>query len=348
MRSFYQRFMRGYQPLFLLLWCGLLSLAAAAAETQPTIRSLSGVEGGGVEGSGAEGRLASTPLSQRLPRSLSGVEGSGAEGSGVEGSGVAPRPSYSFGVLSQRSPLLTAEYWNPILAYIGQQADVELLLKVARTAPDSNAAIAQGTYDFVYSNTIFQPKMATANYQVLLRPAAEAIRGQIVTLADSPIQNLSDLADQTVGFPSRAAFVGYAVPMEQLLRRAIPVLPVFGGNQEGIMAQLKAGKVIAAGVNSQVMRSFAHREHLSYRVLWESQGFLNIPIAAHPRVPSAVVMRVQAAFNQMDQTPVGLLILENSARIIGEKPPLGFRTSSPEDYLNYPAFYRSTLVKDFE
>jgi len=77
MRSFYQRFMRGYQPLFLLLWCGLLSLAAAAAETQPTIRSLSGVEG-----SGAEGRLASTPLSQRLPRSLSGVEGSGVEGSG--------------------------------------------------------------------------------------------------------------------------------------------------------------------------------------------------------------------------------------------------------------------------
>lgn len=256
--------------------------------------------------------------------------------------------TYSFGVLSQRSAVLTAQYWNPILDYVSRQTSVNLALKVARTAPESNAATENGEYDFVYSNTIFQPKMAKADYQVILRPLDEAITGQIVTLADSSIHTLKDLAGKEMGFPSLAAFVGYAVPMDQLLRQGVNVTPVFGGNQEGIIAQLKAGKVVAAGVNNQVMRAFANRENLRYRVLWESAGFLNIPIAAHPRVPKQVIEKVRQALDDMDRNPEGMKILETSAQIIGQKPPYGFRASSPADYRSYSDFYRSTLVKDIK
>src|SRR5512135_1845924 len=171
---------------------------------------------------------------------------------------------YSFGVLSQRSAVLTAEYWNPILDYVSRKAGVVLRLKVTRTAPESNTAIAQGEYDFVYSNTVFLPSTSAPGYQVILRPKAEAISGQIVTLEDSPVKTLADLDGREVGFPSKAAFVGYALPMDYLLRQGIAVTAVFGGNQEGIMGQLKAGKVIAAGVNNQVMRSYALREGLRY------------------------------------------------------------------------------------
>jgi phosphonate transport system substrate-binding protein len=256
--------------------------------------------------------------------------------------------TYTFGVLSQRSAVLTAQYWNPILDYVEKKSGVRLVLKAARTAPESNDATERGEYDFVYSNTIFQPRMAQANYQVILRPREDAITGQIVTLEDSPIRSLEDLAGKEVGFPSLAAFVGYAVPMDALLRRGIHVTPVFGGNQEGIMGQLKAGRVIAAGVNNQVMKSFAARENLRYRVLWESPPYLNLPIAAHPRVPLEVVKKVQAAFDQMDNDPEGLAVLEASARIIGQKPPLGFRTATQADYQSYLDFYKHTLVKDFK
>ena len=256
--------------------------------------------------------------------------------------------TYSFGVLSQRSALLTAQYWNPILAYIERQTGVMLALKVARTAPESSAATEKGDYDFIYSNNIFQPKMASANYQVILRPQDEAITGQIVTLTDSPIHSLKELTGKEVGFPSLAAFVGYAVPMDHLLRQDIRVTPVFGANQEGIMGQLKAGKVIAAAVNSQVMRGFASRENLRYRVLWESDRFLNIPIAVHPRVPKEVVDKVRRGLDEMDNKPEGLKILETSAQIIGQKPPYGFRAGSPADYRSHSDFYRHTLVKDIK
>ena len=254
--------------------------------------------------------------------------------------------TYTFGVLSQRSAVLTAQYWNPILDYVSRQSAVNLVLKVARTGSESNDATEQGEYDLVYSNNIFQPRMAKAAYQVILRPQDEAITGQIVTLADSPIHALKELSGQEVGFPSLGAFVGYAVPMDQLLRQDIRVTPVFGGNQEGIMAQLKAGKVLAAGVNNQVMRAFASRENLRYRVLWESSGFLNIPIAAHPRIPKSLVSKLQRVLDDMDTNLEGLRILEASAQIIGQKPPYGFRTASPADYRSYSDFYRNTLVRD--
>jgi len=263
-------------------------------------------------------------------------------------SGPAVAETYSFGVLSQRSAVLTAQFWNPILDYVRNKTGVELLLKVSRTAPESNEATERGEYDFVYSTTIFQPKMAQANYQVILRPREEAISGQLVTLEDSPIRKLRDLEGKTVGFPSLAAFVGYAVPMDQLLRENVAVVPVFGGNQEGIMGQLKTGRVIAAGVNNQVMKAFAQRENIKYRVLWESVPYHNLPIAVHPRVPKAVANAVRSAIDGMENDPEGMRILESTAQIIGQKPPYGFLASSQDDYRAYIEFYKKTLVQDIK
>lgn len=259
---------------------------------------------------------------------------------------AAAAETYSFGVLSQRSAVLTAQHWNPILDHVERRTGIHLALKVARTAPESNEATERGEYDFVYSNTIFLPKMAKAGYQVILRPRAEAITGQIVTLADSPIASLKDLEGRQVGFPSLAAFVGYAVPMDQLLRLGITVEPVFGGNQEGIMGQLKAGRVIAAGVNNQVMRAFAARENVRYRVLWESVPFHNLPIAAHPRVPAEVAAAVRDAIDGMDRDPEGVEVLRASAQVVGQKPPYGFMKATPADYRAYVDFYKTTLVRD--
>ncbi len=263
-------------------------------------------------------------------------------------SGSVQAESWSFGVLSQRSAVLSAEYWNPILDHVRARTGVELQLKLARTAPESNAAIERGEYDFVYSNTIFQPRLAPAGYQVILRPLDAAISGQIVTLATSPVQDLAGLQGHAVGFPSRAAFLGYAVPMDALLRREIQVEPVFGGNQEGIMGQLRAGRVIAAGVNSQVMQAFAAREGIQYRVLWESQPYHNLPIAVHPRVPATVAEAVKLAIDAMQREPAGQKVLAEAAAVIGQQPPYGFQASSPEEYRSYSEFYRDTLVKDIE
>jgi len=250
-----------------------------------------------------------------------------------------------FGVVNQRSPILTAQYWNPILRYVSEKSGAPLQLKMGKTAPDHSAMIKRKEFDLIYSNHIFSPDNESAGYKVFAVPAGGAIEGQIVVLAESNIHSLADLQEQEVGFPSQVAFVGYYVPMDALLRAGIQVKPVFAGNQEGAMGQLKAGRVVAAAVNSQVMRDFAMREKIEYRVLWSSEDYLNIPIAALPSVPKAQLNAIRTAFLGMASDPEGLKILQASAELIRQAPPYGFVGAEDRQFDNYRKFFKNTLVK---
>lgn len=252
---------------------------------------------------------------------------------------------YSFGVLNQRSITLTAQYWNPILRYLGEKSGVRLQLKMGKTAPETSAMIGRSESDFVYSNTIYTPANDSVGYRVFVRPIAATIQGQLVTLEDTPIHSLKELEGREVGFPSLAAIAGYAFPMNALLYAGVAVKPVFAGNQEGIMGQLKAGRVIAAGVNSEVMREFALRENVRYRVLWSSEEYLNLPISAHPSVPKERVRAIREALLNMAKDPEGMKILESSAALIKQKPPFGFVPAEDREYENYRHYYKTTLVK---
>lgn len=261
---------------------------------------------------------------------------------------AADNEKYIFGVLPQRSAILLAEYWNPILDYVHKKSGITLIFKTVRTSHESNLAIGKGEYDFVYSNHIFEPSLANVGYRVILRPRMDALTGQIVVLDASPIQTLKELEGQPVGFSSLSAFAGYAVPMDKLLQEGIKVSPVFCGNQEGTMSQLKLGKVVSAGVNSDVMRSFAKRENMKYRVIWESRPYQNMPIAVNPRVPGKVADIVKNTIAAMADDPEGMAVLQKSADLIKQPPPLGFVPSNQDDYQAYTDFFRHMLVKDME
>jgi phosphonate transport system substrate-binding protein len=222
---------------------------------------------------------------------------------------------------------------------------VTLVLRVAPTGDQSSDATVRGEYDFVYNNHQFKPSAAAQGYTVILRPRAPDISGQIVTLEDSPIRKLSDLNDKTVGFANPQAFAGYTVQMDQFVRSGIDVKPVFGGSQEGIIGQLVAGSVVAAGVNGAVMRDYAVRENLRYRILWRSAAFPELAISVHPRVPKSVSEAVQKVFASMADDPEGGHILETSAKSIKQVPPYGFVAATQRDYQSYIDFYRSSVFK---
>lgn len=267
-------------------------------------------------------------------------------GAGPATRAAEPAAPLSFGVITQRSPVLTAQYWNPILRYVSEKSGVPLRLKLAKTGSDHSEMIGRGEFDFIYSNHNFTPRNDAVGYRVIARPIEAAITGQIVVSSESPINTLADLEGREVVFPSKAAFVGYYVPLNALLAAGVKVKPIFAGNQEGAMGQLKSGRVIAAGVNSQIMRDYAEREQYAYRVLWSSEPYLNIPISAHPSVPAAKVKAVQGALIGMSADPEGQKVLAASAELIKQQPPFGFIAASDKDFANYRQFFRKTLVKD--
>jgi ABC-type phosphate/phosphonate transport system substrate-binding protein len=251
----------------------------------------------------------------------------------------------SFGVIIWRSPTLTAQFWNPILRYVSERSGVSLQLKVAPTGTDHSAMVRRGELDFLYSNHNFIKENGESGYRVFARTQGDAERGEIVVLQQSPIQSLTDLEGKEMVFPHAAAFLGYHLPMDALLRKGIHVKPLFAGNQEGAMGQLKAGRVVAAGVNAEVMRAFAQRENVGYRVLWSSEKYLSLALSALPSVPAEKVKAVREAFLQMAEDPEGAKVLESSAAVLKQASPLRFIAAKDAEFENMRRFYRTALVK---
>lgn len=265
----------------------------------------------------------------------------------ISSNAYAQRAEFYFSVLNQRSPALTAEYWNPILEYISKKSGVELKLKIAKTAQETTAITIRGEVQFAYTNQLFSPERLKLGWTVIARANSEGIRGQLVVAHDSPIRSLDDLQDLSVAFPSAESFVGYKVPMDALMRKHIKVLPSFAGNQEGVVGQLKAGKVAAAGMIESVIVAYGKRENFAYRVLWQSKKFPDLAIMSNQRlVPKHTISAVRRAFIGMASDAEGQKILERGAHLLKLEEMIGFVAANDKDYEAYRAFYRNTLLKE--
>lgn len=261
---------------------------------------------------------------------------------------VADSPSeqttYDFGVVNQRSVALTAESWNPILNYVSQKTGLSLRLKIGKTAPETTAMTARGEHAFAYSNHMFSPERDRLGYRVVMRMAGEPIQGVIVVREDGPIHSLEQLQGQPVAFPSTEAFVSYKVIMDHLMRHGIKVKASTHGNQEAAMSQLQFGNVVAACVNIKILREYREREALTYRVLWATEPYLDMPIMANPNVPDEVVNKVVSSMVGMPGDPAGLSALMASANALGLKEHWSFLRANDLEYENYRQFYRNAIV----
>ena len=238
-----------------------------------------------------------------------------------------------FGVLNQQSPALTAERWNPILHYLATVSGVPLSLRMGPTVNDTNAMMARGVFDLMFTNHNFQSEFDGIGYRVIARWAGEPIRAVIAASADSPVRQLRELEGKAVAFPSKDAFVGYAVPLVALRNAGVNVNEVFAGNQEGAMAQLKARRVDAAAVNSRFLSQYAEREGLKFREIYISEGFPELAVIVHPRVPAVSVDTLRRALIGMAEDPAAAPIL---ARVKFK----GFAPASDRDYDSVRRVYK--------
>ena len=250
----------------------------------------------------------------------------------------------SFGVLNQRSVIATAEFWNPILTYVGKKSGIPLTLKMGSVAEETTAMTVRGDFDFIYTNHLFTPERDKLGFKLVARFNTSGIRGQIVTLETSPYRTLADLAGKSVAFANPDGFTGYWVPMDALLQKHIAVTPLFSGNQESAMTHLALGNVAAAGVNDRVMAQYARREGLKYRVLWSSEPYMDLAVMAHPRVPADTVKKVRQTLLGMASDAEGQKVLEAVSNNIKSEKILAFVAANASDYENYRIFYRKTQM----
>lgn len=238
-----------------------------------------------------------------------------------------------FGVLNQQSPIVTAEKWNPILRYLAEVTGIPMQFRMGPTVQETDAMMGRGEFDLVYTNHNFQREY-DGMYRVIARWAGEPIHGVIAVPEDSPVRSLKDLQGAKVAFPSADAFVAYAVPMVALRAESVRVEPVFAGNQDGALAQLRARQVHAAAVNSRFLEQFAKKEGVRLRPLYTSEAYAELPVIAHRRLSKEHVDSLQRALLRMKDDPKGAAILEKANS-------KGFAAASDREYDNVRRIYRA-------
>lgn len=238
-----------------------------------------------------------------------------------------------FGVLNQQSPAQTAEKWNPILRYLTEVTGIPLQFKMGPTVQETDAMMGRGEFDLVYTNHNFQREYDGV-YRVVARWAGEPIHGVIAVAEDSPVRSLKDLQGTKMAFPSADAFVAYAVPMVALRAEAVKVEPVFAGNQDGALAQLRARQVQAVAANSRFLEQYARKESLRFRSIFVSEPYAELPVIAHPRLAKEQVASLRSALLNMKTDPKAAPILE-------KLKSKGFEAATDRDYDNVRKIYRA-------
>jgi phosphonate transport system substrate-binding protein len=236
------------------------------------------------------------------------------------------------GILNQQSASKTAERWNPILRYLSETTGLSFTLRMGSTVQDTNAMMGRGEFDLVFSNHNFRPEYDNV-YKVLARWSDKPIYGVVAVLQDSPIKSLKDLHGKKVAFPSRNAFVAYAVPMAALRSAKVTVEPTFAAHQEGALAQLKSGSVSATAVNSRILTQYAAQNGLAYREIFTSAGYADLPISVHPRVPAEQTQSIRTALTTMRGNP-------KAANALAAATFEGFAPATDRDYDNARKVYK--------
>ncbi len=249
----------------------------------------------------------------------------------------------TFGVIKARSAVSTAQQWNPILRHVSERSGVPLKIRLAKSGAEHAERVRRGEPDFIYSNYQFAPENSAAGYIAIARPLTAAIRSQIVVPGDSTIYSLAQLRGRNVAFSSEVAFAGYQLPMDALRRAGIEIVPQFAGTLEGALGHMLSGRSQAAATNANIALDYAANRSADLRVLWSSEEYPAIPVAAHPRVPAEKVAAVRTALLQMADDPQGREILAASAALFGQSPLYGFTAASESDFDSMRRFYRNRL-----
>ncbi|MDM8539315.1 phosphate/phosphite/phosphonate ABC transporter substrate-binding protein [Desulfobacterales bacterium HSG17] len=217
--------------------------------------------------------------------------------------------SYSFGIVPQQSATKLARLWGPLLLYLEKETGHRFYFKTEKSIPLFEQRLAEGIYDFAYMNpyhyTVFHNN---PGYEAFAKQAEKMIKGIIVVRKDSPIKSLEELKAQKLAFPAPAAFAASVLTRAHFQNAGIPIIPQYVSSHDSVYRTVEKGIFIAGGGIQRTLKNMdPNGDRL--KVLWETKPYTPHAFAAHPRIDTSIVLRVQSVLIEMQNNEAGNKIL---------------------------------------
>lgn len=221
---------------------------------------------------------------------------------------------FTFGVVPQQAATLLAEHWTPIFSYLSAKTGYVIRFRTAKDFPTFEDRLAKGTYDLAYMNpyhyTVFH---RSPGYRVIAKEKGEKLKGVIVVRKDSPYRDIRELAGLELAFPAPTAFAATALPLAHFAQLGIRVRPNYVFSHDSVYLAVAKGLYPAGGGVQRTLDALKSEARNELRVLWETPPYTPHAITAHPRLPAAVIARLQKAMFEMHRDVEGRVLLDRIA-----------------------------------
>lgn len=220
--------------------------------------------------------------------------------------------SYTFAVVPQQAAKKLAQLWTPILEHVSKNSGHQLTFVTAKNIPTFEARLREGAYDFAYMNpyhyTVFSQ---TPGYRAFAKRKQQKIRGILVAHKDSDVKNLEDLNNQTLAFPSPAAFAATILPQAQLRAAGVNFKAQYVSSHDSVYLTVAKSLFSAGGGVVRTLNNTDANVNKNLRILWQTDAYTPHAIAAHPSIPASVVADIQTAMQMMSTTEKGKALLKS-------------------------------------
>ncbi|GAB6262481.1 phosphate/phosphite/phosphonate ABC transporter substrate-binding protein [Photobacterium sp. R1] len=226
-----------------------------------------------------------------------------------------------FGIVPQQAASKLARVWTPILTQVSELSGHTIHFATAPDIPTFEKRLKNGEYDIAYMNpyhyVVFHQE---PGYRAIAKAANKQIKGIIVVRKDSGITALSQLDQQTLAFPSPAAFAASILTRTDLSAAHVRFTPKYVSSHDSVYLAVAQGIFPAGG---GVMRTFnsidpALRNQLT--PIWTTRGYTSHAIAVHPGIDSQTATSIQQAL-------ITLAAKEDGRKALAELAISGFEAA---------------------
>jgi len=224
---------------------------------------------------------------------------------------VAADVTYKLGVVPQFSAKRVHDIWQPVIQALHDKTGIKLELHGTTDIAEFGRALNRGKFDFAYMNPYHLLNASERQgYRPLARDVGKALQGVLVVRADSGVDNLEQLSDKKIAFPSPNA-LGASLLMRQELadRFNISFTPVYVRTHDSVYLNVVLKQAIAGGGVSKTLNKQSGKIRERLTTLYRTDRIVSHPVAVHPRVDSVVAEKIRQAFLSLSEDDEGRKIL---------------------------------------
>jgi len=212
---------------------------------------------------------------------------------------------YTFGVVPQQSATRLAQVWVPFLDELSKSSGYTFKFVTAKDIPTFEACLTTKAYDFAYMNpyhyTVYHEN---PGYEAFAHQADKKLKGILVARADSGINDLDQLNNQKLAFPSPAAFGASVVPRAELAARDIEFEPSYVKSHDSVYRGVALGLFPAGGGVGRTFGNIPEDLRSQLKIFYKTDSYTPHAFTASPDVSADVRDTVKSAFLEMQNAEV--------------------------------------------